>query len=304
MRAKIEELETNRKIKNIRDLYRVINDFKKGYQPRCNIAKDEKGDLFADSHSIVARWRKYFSQLFNVYGVKDVGQTEIHTAEPLVPKPSASEVELAIDKLKSHKLPGIDQILAELIKAGGRTICLEIHKLITSIWKKEKLPEEWKESIIVPIHKKGDKMDCNNCRGISLLPTTYKILSNILLSRLISYVKEIIGNHQCGFRRNRSTIDHIFCICQILEKKWEYNEEVHQLFIDFKKAYDSVRWEVLYKILIEFGIPRKLVRLIKMSLTETYSRVWVGKNVSGKFPIRNGLKQGDTLSPMLFNFAS
>ena len=81
-----------------------------------------------------------------------------------MPEPSASEVELAIDKLKSHKSPGIDKIPAELIKAGGGTICLEIHKLITSIWNKEKLPEEWKESIIVPIHKKGDKTDCNNYR--------------------------------------------------------------------------------------------------------------------------------------------
>jgi len=75
--------------------------------------------LFADSHGIVARWRNYFSQLFNVHGVKDVGQSDIHTAEPLVPEPSASEVELAIDKLKSHKSPGIDQIPAEMIKAGG-----------------------------------------------------------------------------------------------------------------------------------------------------------------------------------------
>jgi len=86
-------------------------------------------------------------------------------------------------------------------------------------------------------------------------------------------------------------------------KKWEYNEEVHQLFINFKKAYDSVRREVLHKILIEFGIPMKLLRLIKMSLTETYSRVRVGKNVSDRFPMKNGLKQGDALSPMLLNFA-
>ena len=88
-----------------------------------------------------------------MHGVKDVGQAEIHTAEPLVPEPSASEVELAIDKLKRHKSPRIDQIPAELIKAGDRTICLEIHKRITSIWKKEKLPEEWKELIIIPVHK-------------------------------------------------------------------------------------------------------------------------------------------------------
>jgi len=110
---------------------------------------------------------------------------------------------LAIKKLKLHKSSGIDQIPAEQIKAGGRTICLEIHKLITHIWKKEKLPE-WKESIIIPIHKKGDKTDFKNNRGISILPTTSNILSNVLLSRLIPYVKEIIGDHQCGFRRNRS----------------------------------------------------------------------------------------------------
>ena len=73
--------------------------------------------------------------------------------------------------------------------------------------------------------------------------------------------------------------------------------------IDFEKAYDSVRREILCNILFEFGVPRKLVRLIKMCLTETYSRVRVGKNLSDRFPIRNGLKQGDALSPLLFNFA-
>ena len=77
---------------------------------------------------------------------------------------------------------------------------------------------------------------------------------------------------------------------------------MHQLFIDFKKAYDLVRREVLYNIPIEFRVPKKLVRIIKMCLTEMYSRVWVGKNLSDSFPIRNGLKQGDALSPFLFNF--
>jgi hypothetical protein len=131
----------------------------------------------------------------NVHGVNDVRQTEIHTAEPLVPEPSDSEVEMAIEKLKRHKLPDIDQIPAELIKAGGRTICSEVHKLINSIWNKQELPEQWKESIIVPIYKKGDKTDCNNYRGISLLSATYKILSIIILSRLTPYAEEIVGDH-------------------------------------------------------------------------------------------------------------
>jgi hypothetical protein len=102
LKAKIEEHETNSKIKSIRDLYRGINNFKKGYQPKTVIMKDKKGDLFADSHSIMARWRNYFSQILNVHGVSDARQAELHTSEPLVPEPSVLEVELAIEKLKSH----------------------------------------------------------------------------------------------------------------------------------------------------------------------------------------------------------
>jgi hypothetical protein len=144
----------------------------------------------------------------------------------------------------------------------------------------------------VAIHKKGDKTHCNHYHGISLLSTSYKTLSNILLSRLVPYIDEIIGDHQRGFRRNRSIADQIFCIHQIL------TSETH-----FKKAYDSVRREVLYNILKVFGVPMKLVRLIKMCLNVTYSKVRIGKHLSDNFPIQNGLKQGDAPSPLLFNFA-
>jgi hypothetical protein len=119
-----------------------------------------------------------------------------------VPEPSLVEVEIAIGKLKSYKCLDTDQIPAELIKAGGETLYSEMHKLICSMWNKEELPQQWKESIIIPIHKKGDTTDCNNYRGISLLSTAYKILSDILLARLNPYVNEFIVDHQCGFRRN------------------------------------------------------------------------------------------------------
>jgi len=98
--SKIDELETNRKIKNIRGLYRGINDFKKGYQPISNIVKDEKSDLFTGSHNILARWSKHFSQLFIVHEISNVRQTDLHKAEPLVPDPNAFEVEMTIKKNK------------------------------------------------------------------------------------------------------------------------------------------------------------------------------------------------------------
>ena len=123
MRAKIEEMENNCKINNIRDLYRGINDMKKGYLPRTRIVKFKKGDLVADSHSNMARWRNFFSQILNVHGFSDVRQAEIHTAVQLVPKSCALEVELAIEKLKSHKSPGIIQITAELINIQVSGLC-------------------------------------------------------------------------------------------------------------------------------------------------------------------------------------
>jgi hypothetical protein len=89
VKAKIAELETNNTIKNNRDFYRSINEFKKGYQPRTKIVKDGKGDLVTDYHSVLDRWRKHFSQLLNICGVNDFRQAEIHTVQPLVPGPNA-----------------------------------------------------------------------------------------------------------------------------------------------------------------------------------------------------------------------
>jgi hypothetical protein len=103
MKDKIDEFATNSKNKNIRDLYREINEFKKGYQPRINFVKDEKDDLLADSHNILNRWKNYFSQLLNVHRVSDVRQIEIHTAEILVPHPSPFEVEIAIEPRSKHR---------------------------------------------------------------------------------------------------------------------------------------------------------------------------------------------------------
>jgi hypothetical protein len=105
---------------------------------------------------------------------------------------------LQLQSLKKYKSPGSDQILAELIPAGGEALCSEIHKLINPIWHKEELPDHWK-NIIVPVYKKSDKTDCSNYHGISLLSTPYKILTNIVLSRLSPHIDEITEDYQCGF---------------------------------------------------------------------------------------------------------
>jgi len=164
------------------------------------------------------------------------------------------------------------------------------------------LPEEYKELITVPIFKKGNVTDCSNCRGISLFPTTYKILSYILLSRLTPHAEEIIGDHQFGFDAIGQQLIIYSAFIKFLLLFFLLLVFSHQLFTNFKQAYDSVRREVLYNNLTEFGFHMKLVRLLKMCLNVTYSAVWVRKHLSDIFPIRNGLKP-DVLSPLLFNFA-
>jgi hypothetical protein len=164
-----------------------------------------------------------------VHNVSDVSQIEVHTAEPLVPGPSRLEVEISIAKLKKYKSPGSDQISAELIQAGGEILLSAIHKLINSVLNMEELPDQWKESIIVPIHKKGDKTDCNNYRGISLLSTSYKIVSNILFSRLVPYIDDIIGIIGVGF----DVTDQLLIRFSAFVRYWRKNGSTMRQYISY-----------------------------------------------------------------------
>lgn len=139
----------------------------------------------------------------------------IRTAELSVPESSLNEVGADIEKSKKCKSSGSEQIPAEL--------CSEMYKLIRSTWNKEEMPQQWTGYIIAPIYKRGDKTDCNKYRGISLSSPACKILSKVLLATPNPCTNEI-------------TVDPILYILQAPEKKWEYNETVHQLFIDFKVA--------------------------------------------------------------------
>jgi len=110
--------------------------------------------------------------------MNDIRQTEIHTAEPLVPEPSVFEFETVNEGLKGHKSPGVDQIPAELIKEGGRKFRSEIHILTNSIWNKEELPQEWRNSIILSIYKKENKTDISTNTGSSLLSNMYNSIQH------------------------------------------------------------------------------------------------------------------------------
>jgi hypothetical protein len=141
-----------------------------GYEIRNNFVKDENFGLLACSNNILDRWKSCFSLLLYVHNVSGVKLIEIHTTKPPVPGPRHLEGEIAIAKLQKYKSPRSDQIPAEVIQTGYERLGYVIHKLINSI------SDQWKNIIIVPIHKKGNKTDCNNYRGMSLLATSYNTI--------------------------------------------------------------------------------------------------------------------------------
>jgi hypothetical protein len=125
LKDRIKELQSNSKNKNIRELYRGINEFKKGYQPRTNLVKDERGDLLVDPHKILNRWKNYFCQLLNLRGAGGVRQTEIRTVELLVPQPSASEFEVVIGKLRRKNLQVLIRFQQNHFRQAGKH-CVQV----------------------------------------------------------------------------------------------------------------------------------------------------------------------------------
>ena len=151
---------------------------------------------------------------------------------------------------------------------------------MVKIWKQEKIPCEWAEGILCPIYKKGDRKQCNNYRGVSFLNITYKIFAIILYNRLSKTIEPEIGNYQMGFRPNRPTIDNIFIVRQIYETCHEYNIDLHNIFIDFKQAFETVNRAVIFNSLIKHNVPDKLIKLIKLTMQRTKMKVKVNNSYS------------------------
>lgn len=131
---------------------------------------------------------------------------------------------------------------------------------IKQIWEVEEIPAEWKENLIIPVRRKGDKQKCTNYGDISLINNAYTILSITLLPLLSPLVENIVGDYQCGYRINRSTIDQVFTIRQMLEKCWQFDRRLLNLFIDFLKAYDGINKVELWDAMAEMSILQKLIR--------------------------------------------
>jgi hypothetical protein len=173
--------------------------------------------------------------------------------------------------------------------------------VIQPAWTSETLLRSWTEGILCPVYKKGDKLDCQNYRGICLLNVTYKVFAKIIYDRLLPHANAAVQHYQAGFQSGKSTTDQLFALRQILEKCNEFNITTHHLFIDFKAAYHPIIKNEVYVGMSELNFPTKLTRLTKATLTVVTCCGKIQNDCSEFFETRQGLRQGDILSMLLFN---
>ena len=169
--------------------------------------------------------------------------------------------------MKNGKAPEADGIPSKVYKYGGPSVVQTLHSFFKSCWDEAELPQDFKDAKIVTIFKKGDRSQCGNYRGISLLSAADKILAKVLLSRLQQAANKILPESQCGFRANRSTIDAIFTLRQLQEKSIEQQRPLFMVFIDFTKAFDTVNRELLWNFWTTLDVltpsPRSFVNSMK-----------------------------------------
>ena len=178
------------------------------------------------------RWQDYFSELLNrEEPANPLEEHEIEAEEEDIAL-EEGEIIYAIKKLKNHKATGVDGIPGELIKYGGDGMLREMTQVYARIWHEERIPEEWQEGIYMPLHKKGDRHNCENYRGLCLLNIGYKILSSILCRKLLPHCLRIIGDYQAGFVPGKATIDNIFILRQLNEKYREYGRTSWHIYVD------------------------------------------------------------------------
>ena len=170
-----------------------------------------------------------------------------------------------------------------------------LHRILNFVWEKEEIPDDWKRGLLVKLTKKGDLSQCGNWRGIMLLSIPSKVLTRVILNRIKVAVDEVLRDEQAGFRKDRSCIDQIATLRII---KW--SSPLYLIFVDFEKAFDSVDREAMWRILRHYGIPDKIINMLKVQYRGFTCQVLHGGTMTEPIEVKTGVRQGCLLSPLLF----
>jgi hypothetical protein len=214
------------------------------------------------------------------------------------------EIKTVIKGLKNNKATSHDMIANEMLKSSCDIVLPGIAKLFNHVLKSGIYPMKWNMGYQVPVFKNGDPQDCNNYRGITISSCLGKVFNSVLNNRLMGYLEanNKLSDNQAAYRKGFSTTDHICTLRSVINKYVIHNKTtLYCCFVDFSKAFDSVPRDLLFLKLLRMGIGGKFYSIIKHMYMTADSCVKLPNGITKVFKTDIGIKQGDSLSPMLFN---
>ena len=286
--ARVKEITTEKRIR-----YRNI------------VIKDQRGVLLTEPEEIRQRWKEYTELLYDMDGKPKIEEMNIEREEEvgkdaIGPSILESEIRAAIQEMKNKKSEGIDNIPAELLKSLGEKATEELVKLCQQMYERGEWPDDFTKTIIVPMEKKTNAVECEDFRTISLIPHASKIILKVLAKRITTKAEQFLGKNQFGFRKGCGTREAIGVMRMLCERSLEFNNNLYLCFVDFEKAFDRVRWTKLMDILEKIGVDWRDRRLICNLYINQEAIIRVGNGDSRPATIGQGLRQGCLLSPILF----
>ena len=289
---------------SVKDLYAGVKSLTSKFRPSIDTVKDDDGTILCESREVKRRWQDYCTKLYQKNCDIDGPQLPSFVDPKEEPPPLYSEVDKAVKELKNGKSPGVDEIVAELVKNCGDHIVAYFYKLCTLIWNRKEWPDDWVKSIFVPIPKKGDIQQCSNNRTIALICHCSKVILKIIAGRMKSKINEEVNEVQAGFRPGTGTRNQILNLKMIIEKNREYGKNVFLCFIDYRKAFDMVSHSVLWSVMASMGYPAHIIDLLKQLYGQQKAAVRTSHGLTDWFTVEQGVRQGCILSPHLFNIYS
>ena len=264
--------------------------------------RSKNGELLTGSKAIKNRWVEHF----RLNQPSDVDLSIVDEIDQLPVNDSLNrpieqqELEQALKDTKIGKSPGADGVFPELLVHGGRCLWTFLLTLFNIVWASELIPTDWIDAIITILFKKGDRSDCGNYRGISLLSAVGKVFADVVLQRLHWLAECIYSQSQSGYRNGRGSIDRIFTLRQLMEKPREQRKNLYIALVDFVKAFDRGNRDLLFIILGKLGCPSKFIRIIRKLYTDVSARLIVNGELTQSFQYNSGVKHGCRLAPTLF----
>ena len=307
-RALTAEIQMAHDKKDTKSLYHLLRQAYGPKSPTCVPMLSKDGSSISKSpEDIMKRWTEHFSDLFfnpsevDFEAVDTLPQSDLH--QSLMRDPSLDEIKSCLKQLNTGKAPGLDGIPVELLLHGGDNLHQAVHSLNLRVWHDEPMPQDWIDAFLVSLYKgKGKKSVCGSYRGITILEAVGKVFARLMLNRMNEVIcPNVIPESQSGFRPGRGTTDMIFSARQLQEKCTEKQMPLYQVFVDLTKAFDTVNREALWIVLGKYGCPPEFVDKFKQLHSCMKAQVNFDGQLSEKFSVDNGVKQGDIPAPTLFS---